>query len=510
MKALATTNQDKWWQLLLALIILSTLFVGIGTILIGNFPFWYDPARDFLMAWDNLSHPTLIGPTSGIPGIFYGPYWIWLLSIGVFISKDPRIAMLIVLTIPYLLILPIFFIRAMKTYGKVALVGVWGLYAATFGIEYATKPWNPYLAPILLIVLIAIFSNLDLKTISKNTISRLLLAGIVGGLIANAHLSLGSGILIGSGIYLILSTIFADSLKRGDLVKRLTRSLTSGVVFAIGVGISFIPFMLFEARHGFNQTKMLIFMVTSPFPVVGVQGLSSDDILRQFPLVAVRLFGVPEDLMKIIFVLLTCVFLVMIVEKKVVLTQIDKRILASITCIFITLFSIYMKSKNPVWEYHFIGMEVLLFFYILIIADKMRLIRFAIIIFAGSLLISHVSSFTHVLQSDERFEDVLSTKIEVTESVIKDAGGSHYVVYPHSSSIYTYDYAYLFRWKKGVNVPFDPSQNTNKSNTAYLIIPSVGTAVKQDFISGKTRDGGYVLTKEWAVREVEVQKIEKK
>ncbi len=510
MKALTTLNQDKWWQLLLALIILSTLFVGIGTILIGNFPFWYDPARDFLMAWDNLSHPTLIGPTSGIPGIFYGPYWIWLLSVGVFISKDPRIAMLIVLAIPYLLILPIFFIRAMKSYGKVALVGVWGLYAATFGIEYATKPWNPYLAPILLIVLIAIFSNLELKNISKNTISRLLLAGIVGGLIANAHLSLGSGILIGSGFYLILSTIFADSVSRGDLVKRLIHSVASGVVFVIGVGISFIPYMLFEARHGFNQTKMLIFMVTSPFPVVGVLGLSKDDILRQFPLVAVRLLGIPEKFIVIVFAVITLLFIILLVEKKIALTLSDKKILGSISCIFVALFTIYMTSKNPVWEYHFIGMEVLLLFYILIIADKMRLIRFAIIIFAGSLLISHVSSFTHVLQSDERFEDVLSTKVEVTESVMRDAKGSNYVVYPHSSSIYTYDYAYLFRWKKGVNVPFDPSQNTYKSNTAYLIIPSVGTAVKQDFISGKTRDGGYVLTKEWAVREVEVQKIEKK
>jgi len=62
---------------------------NLYAIISGNISFWYDPARDMLSAWDNLHKLTLIGSTSGIPGIFYGPYWIWLLSIPIFFSKDP-------------------------------------------------------------------------------------------------------------------------------------------------------------------------------------------------------------------------------------------------------------------------------------------------------------------------------------------------------------------------------------------------------------------------------------
>jgi hypothetical protein len=251
-------------------------------------------------------------------------------------------------------------------------------------------------------------------------------------------------------------------------------------------------------------------MITSPFPVVGVQGLSEGDILRQFPLVATRLIHAPEDWVKIIFVVITGIFLMLIAEKRVTLSRFDKKILGAVALIFIALFGIYMTSKNPVWEYHFIGMEVLVLFYILVLVEKVFIFRIVVLILGLYLLLGHFGSFIVQVKTEDRFRDAMSTKAEVTDLIVKDAKGIDYVVYPHSSSIYTYDYAYLFRWKNGVEVPYDPSQNTKVANTAYLIIPSVGEAVKQDFISSKTRNNGYELTQKWVIRDVEVQKIEKK
>lgn len=510
MKTIAAFVEEEKWRYLIVFVISISLFIGIGTIFMGNFPFWYDPARDFMMAWNNLSHPTLIGPTSGIPGIFYGPYWIWLLSIGIFISKDPRVAMILILAIPYLLVLPVLFMKNLVMYKKMALTAVWTLFVGTYGLEYATKPWNPYLAPLLLFILIPLLASIDLSRLSRKTSQLTVLTGAICGLIANAHLSLGSGVLIGSCVFLVMSAILSGSFSFKHSINRVKIIIVSVVLFGVGVGISFVPYLLFELRHGFNQTKMLIFMITSPFPVVGVQGLSEGDILRQFPLVATRLIHVPEDRVKIIFVVVTGIFLMLIAEKRVALSRFDKKILGAVALIFIALFGIYMTSKNPVWEYHFIGMEVLVLFYILVLVEKVFIFRIAVLILGLYLLLGHLGSFIAQVKTEDRFRDAMSTKAEVTDLIVKDAKGIDYVVYPHSSSIYTYDYAYLFRWKNGVEVPYDPSQNIKVANTAYLIIPSVGEAVRQDFISSKTRNNGYVLTQKWVIRDVEVQKIEKK
>src|SRR5690349_7189844 len=105
--------KNKFFYLNNNKLILATIFVSIPPILIiliniftGNISFWYDPARDLLAGLANLHKPTLIGPTSGIPGVFYGPYWIWLLSFGQLFSHDPRIVVLIAGALPYLIFFP--------------------------------------------------------------------------------------------------------------------------------------------------------------------------------------------------------------------------------------------------------------------------------------------------------------------------------------------------------------------------------------------------------------------
>ena len=74
-------QKKLFYSLAFSLFFLFPLFLSLKNIIQGNIPFWFDNARDFLLALGNLEKPTLIGPPTGIPGVFYGPYWIWLLSI---------------------------------------------------------------------------------------------------------------------------------------------------------------------------------------------------------------------------------------------------------------------------------------------------------------------------------------------------------------------------------------------------------------------------------------------
>src|SRR5579872_266406 len=95
-------------DLLLIILILEVPYIYVITNLkLNGINLWFDPSRDLLAAWGNLTKPTLLGPPSGIPGLYYGPYWIWLLSFGLLFSKNPEIITIITATIPYLIILPL-------------------------------------------------------------------------------------------------------------------------------------------------------------------------------------------------------------------------------------------------------------------------------------------------------------------------------------------------------------------------------------------------------------------
>src|SRR3989344_5586868 len=98
-------------KLIITLSILLPFFLFLNNIINGSIPFWFDPARDLLMALDNLKKPTLIGPPSGIPGIFYGPYWIWMASFSLIFSKDPRFTAVLVSFLPYFTVFPYILFR---------------------------------------------------------------------------------------------------------------------------------------------------------------------------------------------------------------------------------------------------------------------------------------------------------------------------------------------------------------------------------------------------------------
>jgi hypothetical protein len=105
-------------KIVIALSILYPLILSLNNILNASMPFWFDPARDFLLAFDNLKKPTLIGPPSGIPSVFYGPYWIWTISVGLVFSRDPRFVAILVSLLPYFTIFPIVLFKFSYVYVK--------------------------------------------------------------------------------------------------------------------------------------------------------------------------------------------------------------------------------------------------------------------------------------------------------------------------------------------------------------------------------------------------------
>ena len=69
-------------NILLAVVILVGAYLRVQGVFTGSFAFTYDVGRDMLALWDitHLVDLPFIGPTTGLPGAFYGPWWYYLLS----------------------------------------------------------------------------------------------------------------------------------------------------------------------------------------------------------------------------------------------------------------------------------------------------------------------------------------------------------------------------------------------------------------------------------------------
>src|SRR5258708_35186231 len=84
-------------NLLIILVLSLGLFYRLLVTWGGNFIFHFDSARDILDVREMivLHHLRLIGPTSGIDGLFTGPGWYYLLAIPFALSRgDPYAAVL--------------------------------------------------------------------------------------------------------------------------------------------------------------------------------------------------------------------------------------------------------------------------------------------------------------------------------------------------------------------------------------------------------------------------------
>lgn len=282
--------------LLLGVIILPFL-LSISSVFLGHLPFWYDPARDLLLAWDNLRKPTLIGPPTGIPGIFYGPYWIWILSMGLAISKDPRLVVFLVLTLPYFLILPLLLLKlGNRLFDKTTSIIVWLLFVLSF-MGYTNQIWNPHPAPLIFFAIVLMVTKIKFSLFDKKILASVFILGLLQGLLLNFHISFGLGIFLAS-LFFFLIHCANDIGRLKEKTKVLIEWFIRLCLYMAGIVIMFLPTLFFETRHGFNQIKALLFTLNQTVvrhqAIVGQVGLNRQQILAAFSERLTTLLQLPQ------------------------------------------------------------------------------------------------------------------------------------------------------------------------------------------------------------------------
>lgn len=471
--------------LILASVILP-LCVVLSTSLLGV-SLWFDPARDLLSAWDNLSKLTLLGPPSGIQGIFYGPYWIWLLSLGLLVSKDPVVVTFITATLPYFIIFPFIWFKFSKYFGlKATLIG-WFIFVFSFASTYATHLWNPYPAPLLTLAALYLLIRFDNKNITIKNTFVLLAIGLLLGLVINFHLSFGIALIAGVYLFLIWETVSLWFPKKN--LKLLPAKLSAFVAIGIGALISFLPTLLFEIRHGFNQLQTFLHTFTQYGDVVQREGMPAGEILKVFISVFGNLMHVSSFYAGLLLSFLTIYFLIQLKRKEVQLQATDKKILALVVAILIAISILYFSAKNPIWNYHFIGAEIVFLILLTFFVAKLPFVRMIIFIWLLSFTFLGTYTFFKTPQDTKFF----SNQKDVVTMIAQDAGDKPYTVFSYSYAIYNYEYTYLFKWLAHKDLPVDPALIPD-APFVYIIVPTKQTPEMEDFISNHSKAATHLRT----------------
>lgn len=470
------------------------MYSPVKNLLFGSFPFWHDSAWGLLIGLENLEKIRLIGYEGGIPGVFYGPHWFWLIGLVQTFSKNPIVIATFTLFIPYFGVVPFLLWKNRRLFGESVTILLWLAFILTLRSNVLNL-WQIHLTPVVFLAAIITIINLDREKTTFMEFVKVAFIGICSSLLINLNGIFGWVMFFAISIYLLsFHFIFVWQIDR----KSVLHSLRIITIFFLGFLISHLPIIIFEARHNFIQTKAMIYVLKQSFlynsAIVGRLGLTDWQIVKEFFLIPIVLLNLPKSSFEIFWTLAGLSLFIFSVKHVFKLGVQQKKLLSFLVFSSALLLLAYTNSKNPIWAYHFIGGEVIFLLLIGLLASRLHILY--LLLGVWIVWVSFFTTSKNLLDKgiDPLMIDTLAAKKYVVESIYQDAGGRSFSAYAYSPSLYTFDYDYLFRWLGKERYGLEPRFG---SDLVYLIIPSAKQAIKADFVNYKTPQKSYKGEVEW-------------
>jgi len=248
-----TFFHTNFWSLLtFFVIIILFCYFRLKPIFFQTVPYTYDQGRDFLKVQEIIRdlNPTLIGPTSGIPGLFHGAWWYYFLAIPYILFSGVPIGFSIFIFISSFFQLIFFSYFLKKEFGWLTSL----LFALLItGSSYFISMSFFVISSVFTFPFILLFiysAYLFLKTEDKKYFFWLFLWI---GFILEAELPTG----LFTGIAFVLTLLFLGKIK-------LLLSKDGFKKAFVGFIIPIIPRILFEIIKGFPQSKTVLKFILNP------------------------------------------------------------------------------------------------------------------------------------------------------------------------------------------------------------------------------------------------------
>lgn len=418
---------------LLAVILIAAFVIRIYRIndLLG---FYYDQGRDALVIWDLIYNHKwfLIGPTTGLAGIFRGPYYYYLIAPFYLLGQGNPVYPTVFLISTSIAAVGFIYCLGTKTGGKVS-----GLIAAiiasfSFYIVTASK-WLSNPTPMLILSMILVWSML------KVTEGKKWGWPVISFCIGLSLFNFGSS---GELFYLPAVIIFAIWQRKN--LPDLKNLLLSIFLFAV----TFAPLVLFDFKHGhilannFYQT-----FVTEKSFSASTKSLFLDRTNFYYNVFTKLIFDFRGTLEKIVLGIVSLWFLINL-PKYVKNKGYAILILLLISPVIGLYF--YQGNENVLYDYYMTGyylIFVLLFSLTLGDIWRFKIGKLFVLYVLYLFLFANLSIILPRLKNTSSSEAItFSDQKRAIEWIYKDAGDRNFNVDVYVPPVIPYAYNYLFQW----------------------------------------------------------------
>ncbi|MBD3279636.1 MAG: hypothetical protein GF390_02905 [Candidatus Pacebacteria bacterium] len=252
----------------LVLLIGWTIVLRLLPVFPNKFSFMYDNAKDSLVIRQMGKHhkPALFGAVTSIDGVYNGPLWYYLaLPLNFLLDYHPLASVLTVV------ILSVISVGLVYLYlGRLTAL----LYATSVGlIGTQQSAWTPYMTPLVVLPILLILLKLPQLGLTKKVFTKRFkkthqhqpVVQLWLSLVENSSWLYGClGLLVGFsfhfqtayGMVLLPTVLLCLLLLRWR--SRLQLGFKNLLILLTGFVFTFTPFVIFELRHDWHQTKQII------------------------------------------------------------------------------------------------------------------------------------------------------------------------------------------------------------------------------------------------------------
>lgn len=422
---MGTIKSNKLTFGVLVLILIAAAFFRLFRLhqLLG---FWYDQGRDALVIWDLLHNEKffLIGPVTGIEGIFLGPFYYYLLAVFYWLGNSSPVfaaAGLAWLTIGAIFLI---YVLAAKIYNrKVGLVAAF-LYGFSYSLVVFSR-WlaNPNPLPFFtMLVLLSFYFFLQGRRIFL----------VLGAFFIGLCLQLEAA----SAFWFLPATLVILIWQRKKLnLKVLSLSF-------LALFITLLPQIVFDLRHqGILRSAFQRFLIAEK-SFAGFE--IKRKLLLYYDVFCGKLFPGNNFLMAVSLALFSAG---LVVFKKKIFTDGGKLL---IIWLFIPLlgFFLYKGNHGYVWDYYFTGfipVFIILMAMILVQLFERNLgFKILVMVFLFLFFVNNINPLSNYFKTGIGI--TLRSQLWAIDWIYRDADDQEFNVDVYVPPQISYSYSYLFKW----------------------------------------------------------------
>ncbi len=483
---------EKHSLLLFLLILFIGVYSRVRLIFDKTFPFTYDIGRDLLALNNMVNHLDipLIGPTTGLPGLFYGPWWYYSLVPAFILGNGSPQVINLFMALTGIVVIIVGFLIGKKISGKgFGLILASLLAFSPSLIAASTQIWNPNIAPLYLILIFLILAILvkNKKTLSRRNESLfIILIGLLSGL------NVDSEVVYGLVLSFALFVFLGYSLFKKQIVKYL--------LFLFGVFIIFAPRIVFELRHDFIMTRTIISInhgggegIVSVIPHAFINALTALTQLWQLTIgthsiILASLLGLGA---------IGVVFFYFRTYSE------SHRFLLKYSLLTILIYLISLSFfQGAIWGHYIVGVPVFFLFILgtacwsLWRSKKFILLGVIVLFFILISQIDPVANYSYyTLPQPIGNASLYRNQEEVIDYVYKEAQGKKFNEIVYTPPVHDYTYQYLFMWLGEKKYNYLPS--VSQESLFFVIIePDPGYEGRlRDWLVARKDDGKVIKEK---------------